>query len=292
MILQFLSFSELKSMKQHREPTKVLFRVNEMPKIFTANTFSCVLGRLSSCDHLDLEKSPSVRETNGRATGSRYTGRSDNLQTFASKLQLSQVLRFHPTVYPPVLALGFSDCTLKLSMTTWSLFFSVSLSLSLSLFLSLVSIQFALTNRGLPGENPTISMSVLTETLLYPCGFFLFPVCSLYQGVVHNFLSKQSQRATATRPQCLLHTDLILQLPKDLLYCYYSLACFFPPLFYNMKGCCVLSVLFLLFKHCVCEWKQGKCITSLLSATMISSTYLVVCCVCLLCWGKKRGVAC
>lgn len=66
-------------MKQHRTPTKAILCRNEMPEIFTGNRFSCVLGRLSSCDHLDVEKSPSVRETNGTTAGSRYIGRYDKL---------------------------------------------------------------------------------------------------------------------------------------------------------------------------------------------------------------------
>lgn len=48
-------------------------------KIQKGNTFYCVLGSLSSCDHLDIEKSPSVRETNGMAAGRVYIGRSDSM---------------------------------------------------------------------------------------------------------------------------------------------------------------------------------------------------------------------
>lgn len=63
----------------------VIFRANKhetTQNTRKGNTFYCVLGNLSSCDHLDLEKSPSVRETNGTAAGSRYIGRSDRLQSF------------------------------------------------------------------------------------------------------------------------------------------------------------------------------------------------------------------
>lgn len=66
-------------MQQHRTPAKALFPMNQMLTVFTGNTFYCVLGGLSSCDHLDVEKSPSVGETNGMAAGSRYVGRSDSL---------------------------------------------------------------------------------------------------------------------------------------------------------------------------------------------------------------------
>lgn len=62
--------------------------MNEIFKVFTGNTFSSVLGRLSSCDHLDVEKPPSVRKMNGKAAERRYIGRYDRVQTFRSKMQV------------------------------------------------------------------------------------------------------------------------------------------------------------------------------------------------------------
>lgn len=50
--------------------------------------FYCALSRLSSCDHLDLEKSPSAIESNGTATGSRYIG----------KIKKTCAANFHPVV--------------------------------------------------------------------------------------------------------------------------------------------------------------------------------------------------
>lgn len=59
--------------------------------------------------------------------------------------------------------------------------------------ISFLSIQVAGISRVPSGGNPTMSSSVLTETLLYPCGFFLFPVCSLRWGIIQHFLSKRSR---------------------------------------------------------------------------------------------------
>lgn len=104
-------------------------------------------------------------------------------------------------------------------------------------FISFLSIQVS----GISGqeETPQWARRCLRETPLYPHGFFLFPVCA----VGESFSTSSENGAAATRPHCLLHTDLILQLLWDLLYCYYSLPCFF----WCMRSSCVFSVLFLLF---------------------------------------------
>lgn len=65
-------------------------------EIFTAYVhFYCVLDRLSSRDHLDVEKSPCIR---GMAAGSRYIGRSDSLQSFW--IQICSKVR--PSISPPL----------------------------------------------------------------------------------------------------------------------------------------------------------------------------------------------
>lgn len=254
MKMKLQSFSELKKHEKTQDTR-------------TGNTFYWVLGSLSSCDHLDLEKSPSVRETNGRAAGSRYIGRSDSLQSFWSKLQQSQTYYFHPTVYPPAWC-RTSDNILD----------------PLSFFFPFFPLGLGALAEGRQEETPQWARQCLWETLLYPQGFFLFPVWSAGE----SFSTSCQSGASATRPHCLLHTDLILQPQRDLLYCYYSLPCFFSlPITWRVA---VFSV-FCCFKHWICEWKQGRCITSLLSATMISSTYLVVFWVCLLCWRKNRDAA-
>lgn len=95
-----------------------------------------------------------------------------------------------------------------------------------------LSFLFADISWGLSGGNPTMSLS---ESLLYPCGVFLFPFCILCQGIVQNFLYKlsrchQTTLLVAHWPNSAAPkgpTPLLLQL--------------FPP-FNNMKG--VFSVLF------------------------------------------------
>lgn len=89
---------------------------------------------------------------------------------------------------------------------------------------------------GRQEETSQWACQCLRETLLYPHGFFLFPVWSAGE----SFSTSCQNGASATRPHCLLHTDLILQPQRDLLYCYYSLPCFFSA--YTMKGFCLFSV--------------------------------------------------
>ncbi len=76
---------------------------------------------------------------------------------------------------------------------------------------------------GRQEETPQWACQCLRETLLYPHGFFLFPVWS----AGGSFSTSCQSGASATRPHCLLHTDLILRPQWDLFYCYYSLPCFF-----------------------------------------------------------------
>lgn len=95
----------------------------------------------------------------------------------------------------------------------------------------------AALEEGRQEETPQSARQCLWETLLYPHCFFLFPVWSAGEW----FSTSRQNQATATRPHCLLHTDLILQPQWDLLYCYYSLPCFSA---YTMNGCCVFNVLF------------------------------------------------
>lgn len=77
----------------------VIFRVRKhetTQNTRKGNTFYCVLGSLSSCDHLDLEKSPSVGETNGTAAGSGHIGRSDSLQKHWIQISAKSDLLFSP----------------------------------------------------------------------------------------------------------------------------------------------------------------------------------------------------
>lgn len=68
-------------------------------------------------------------------------------------------------------------------------------------------------NRRLSEGNPTMSLSVLTgDASVFT---WLFPVSCLPQWVFANRTS--CQRTAATRPHCLLHTHLFLQLQWDLL---------------------------------------------------------------------------
>lgn len=183
--------------------------------------FYCVLRSLSSCDHLDLEKSPSVRETNGTATGSRYIGRSKNLQSIGSKLQQISTL-----LCIPGLRLE-SDNTLDplpFSLLKKNPFRSMALE------------------KGCQEDTTQWARQCLWDTLLFSHGFFRFPVWSAGE----SFCISCQNCASATRPHCSLHTDLIPQPLQDLLYCYSSLPRFLP---------WRVLVSFLLLKHCICEWK-------------------------------------
>lgn len=189
--------------------------------------FYCVLRSLSSCDHLDLEKSPSVRETNGTATGSRYIGRSKNLQSIGSKLQQISTL------------LCITGLRLESDNTLDPLSFSLFKKKK-----SFLSIQVNGIRKGLPGGYDTMSSSVLTgDSSVFTR---LFPVsCLVRWGIVLHFLSEL----------CLCHqaTLLVAHWPNSaapagpaLLLLQFTMLVFLP---------WRLLVLFLLLKHCICEWK-------------------------------------
>lgn len=81
-----------------------------LPKIFAGNMFFCVLGRLSSCDHLDLEKSPGVRKTDSTIPGSSYAGGYVRHGISAcNKLNQIHVVCYHPAVRPPELIPHFKS---------------------------------------------------------------------------------------------------------------------------------------------------------------------------------------
>lgn len=180
-----------------------------------------MLGSLSSCGHLDVEKSPSVGETNGMATGSRYIGRSDSLQSFGSKSD---------PLFPTYCA---STC-----ICCWILNLNLTTNLIPSPFFSpfpFFLFRLVALVEGRQEETPQWARQCLWETPLFPRGFFRFPVWSAGE----SFSTSCQNGASATRPHCLLHTDLLLQSQQDLLYCYYSLPSFFPTVI--IKGCCAFS---------------------------------------------------
>lgn len=89
-----------------------------------------------------------------------------------------------------------------------------------------------------------------------------------------NFLSEK-------RPHCLLHTHPSLQLQWDLFHSYYS-SCLYHRRIVGFQ--CVVSA----GQKLHLRREASRRITSLLSATMISSTYLVVFWACLLCCDKNK----
>ena len=152
-----------------------------------------------------------------------YIGRSDSRQSCGYELQGSQTFFFPDNCASTCFGAWLIIWAWQ---DTWSLilfFFSISF---LSIQVSGISCQ---------EETPQWARQCLRETLLYPHGFFRFPVCSAGE----SFSTSRQNGAAATRPHCLLHTDLILQLQWDLLHCYYRLPCFFPLLFcqYVFFGC-------------------------------------------------------
>lgn len=98
--------------------------------------FRCVLCRLSSCDHLDLEKSPSARERNGKATGSRYIG----------KIKKRPVQQIFTPLCKPDLPLESGN-----KLDHFFPFFKISF----------LSIEVDSIRKGLPGGYDTMSSSVL-----------------------------------------------------------------------------------------------------------------------------------
>lgn len=161
--------------------------------------FSVVLGRLSSCDHLDLEKSPSVREVNAAAAGSRYTGRDDSLESFGSKLQLKSNLLF-----PPFCVSECTDAGLHIYST-------VSLTTCLIPYPSfhfLSPFRSVASAEGCQEEAPQIALESFWDTIHYPHGFP--PISCLLCWGIENRTSCQK------RPHCLLHTHPTLQLRWDL----------------------------------------------------------------------------
>lgn len=219
--------------------------------------FYCVLCRLSSCDHLGLEKSPSARERNGTATGSRYIG----------KIKKNPVQKISTPLCKPGLPLESGN---KLDHYSFSLF-------------NFLSFHWGRQHWKRAARRIRHNELVSADgRLVFSHGFFRFPVCSTGESLC---ISCQNC-ASATRPHCSLHTDLILQPEQDPLCCFSSLPCTL--VHFTIKAS---PVVFLEFQYCICEWRWGRCLTSLLSATMISSTYLVVFWACLLCWRKNKDVA-
>lgn len=96
--------------------------------------------------------------------------------------------------------------------------------------------------KGFQEDTTQWARQCLWDTLLFSHGFFRFPVWSAGE----SFCISCQNCASATRPHCSLHTDLIPQPLQDLLYCYSSLPRFLP---------WRVLVSFLLLKHCICEWK-------------------------------------
>lgn len=143
--------------------------------------FSVVLGRLSSCDHLDLEKSPSVREVNAAAAGSRYTGRDDSLESFGSKLQLKSNLLFPPFCVSECTDAGLHIYSKPNDMLDPLSFFSFPFS-----------IQVSGISRGLSGGSPTNSSWVLLGHYSLSTWFSPHFLPALLGNRKQNFLSEKT----------------------------------------------------------------------------------------------------
>ena len=261
MTLQLHSFSELKGMKQHRTPAMAIR--------FTVCSAACQAVTIWIQKNLPVLERQMARPQGAGILADLTACNALDLNCSKVNLSIFTLLCIH------LRFVQLFKSELDNTLDPWFFF-----------KFPFISIQVLVLAEGRQEETPQWTRRCLRETPLYPHGFFRFPFWSAGESF------STSCQSGATRPHCLLHTDLILQPQQDLLYWYYGLPCFFCPLTFTMKRCCAFSVLFMRFIHCVCEWKQEICITSLLSATMISSTYLVVFWACLLCWRQSRDAGC
>ena len=184
-------------------------------EIFTGNMFFCMLGRLSSCDHLHRGNWAAERKCKANMTGSDLNCNKVRLYIFT------------------LLCILMHWCwTSYLSLTTYSTPYLISF----------LSIRSRVISKGLSGGDPTICPSLI----LYPHHFPLFPVCSA-AGMETELPVRAKKKAAATGPQRFLHNDLIFSSSnrtRSIVRAAYF--AFFFRLVYTMRGSCAFSLLRLL----------------------------------------------
>ena len=128
-----------------------------------------------------------------------------------------------------------------------------------------------------PWESPVLTGDSSASTRLFPVS------CLLRWGIAQLFLSKRSRCHQTTLLAAHWPNSAAPVGPALLLL---QLSLLFFLLVYEglLRFQCVAAVGQTVFH----EWKEGRYITSLLSATMISSTYFVVFWACLLCWSETQ----
>lgn len=199
MTLQLHSFSELKAMKQHRTPAMAIR--------FTVCSAACQAVTIWIQKNLPVLERQMARPQGAGILADLTACNALDLNCSKVNLSIFTLLCIH------LRFVQLFKSELDNTLDPWFFF-----------KFPFISIQVLVLAEGRQEETPQWTRRCLRETPLYPHGFFRFPFWSAGESF------STSCQSGATRPHCLLHTDLILQPQQDLLYCYYGLPCFFAPL--------------------------------------------------------------